>query len=111
MGEFKFQYEIFRHDVDDMQKLLDKKLGEARRAHSELRLVIRENQELDQVNRRLRERVGELEQQNNQLRRGMVQIQTSLNTCLNHDHVTVSCDPCLRCNTERCDSRATSSGV
>ena len=41
-----------------MQRKLESKLGEARRAHSELRLVIRENLALEEANMRLSHRQG-----------------------------------------------------
>lgn len=92
-----------RSDIDDMQKLLERKLQDAKKAHAELRVVIRENLELEQENLRLNHRVAYLEDQCGGLRKGLVQIQTSLNTCLNHELGT-----CGTCPRERCDSRATS---
>ena len=44
---------IDRNDIDDMQKRLERKLMDARKAHSELRVVIRENLHLEQENMRL----------------------------------------------------------
>ena len=65
-----------------MQRRLEKKLGEAKRAHSELRLVIRENLALEEANRRLSQRVTLLEDQCRGLRGGLVSIQSSLDCCL-----------------------------
>ena len=65
-----------------MQRKLEKKLGEARRAHSELRLVIRENLALEEANMRLSHRVQHLEDQCRGLRGGLVRIQSSLDGCL-----------------------------
>ena len=39
-----------RSDLQEMQKKLEKKLSDAKKAHSELRVVIRENQQLEQEN-------------------------------------------------------------
>ena len=65
-----------------MQRKLESKLGEARRAHSELRLVIRENLALEEANMRLSHRVQHLEDQCRGLRGGLVRIQSSLDCCL-----------------------------
>ena len=47
-----FLQNVDRNDIDDMQKRLERKLMDARKAHSELRVVIRENQHLEQENTR-----------------------------------------------------------
>ena len=49
----RFVMNIDRNDIDDMQKRLERKLMDARKAHSELRVVIRENLHLEQENMRL----------------------------------------------------------
>ena len=107
-----------------MQKRLERKLMDARKAHSELRVVIRENLHLEQESTRLHfihlnkvkqqnifltfvirltHRVTYLEDQCLQLRSGMVQIQSSLDTCLK----TGGC----HVDGERCESRAASSAT
>ena len=48
----RFVMNIDRNDIDDMQKRLERKLMDARKAHSELRVVIRENLHLEQENMR-----------------------------------------------------------
>ena len=73
---------IFRSSIEDMQRKLENKLGEARRAHSELRLVIRENLALEEANMRLSHRVMQLEDQCRGLRGGLVRIQSSVDGCL-----------------------------
>ena len=50
---FWFLQNVNRNDIDDMQKRLERKLMDARKAHSELRVVIRENLHLEQENTRL----------------------------------------------------------
>ena len=65
-----------------MQRKLENNSGEARRAHSELRLVIRENIALEEANMRLSHRVQHLEDQCRGLRGGLVRIQNSLDGCL-----------------------------
>ena len=49
---FKIElYKLYRRsDLLEMQKKLEKKLSDAKKAHSELRVVIRENQQLEQEN-------------------------------------------------------------
>ena len=49
----RFVMNVDRNDIDDMQKRLERKLMDARKAHSELRVVIRENLHLEQENMRL----------------------------------------------------------
>ena len=80
---------MYRSSIEDMQRQLENKLGEARRAHSELRLVIRENLALEEANMRLSHRVMHLEDQCRGLRGGLVSIQSSVDGCLGSSSVTL----------------------
>ena len=82
-------FEIFlmchldRADFENIQRRLERKLGESKAAHSELRLVMRENRELEQQNLRLSHRVAFLEDHCSSLTRGLRSVAVSVSACLN----------------------------